>query len=431
MNKNDRDQVHHGQSQWLNTVLYLGTTIVSALLGLASAVILTHLLDPIEFGRIGIFFSVLYIACPIVSLAAEGLIVVNKTKLDEFEYDYFRRTVTAFALISSVVLQTILSILWIFGALSDPILQLIPLFSLLRFASSMASLEYIAEQRAGTYAALTLLNNIMALALSFLLISQVFTTAYGRILALMGAETVMLMFRYWGRLDYLIKPRIETIYRRQILAFGLPSMIALFGAWALNESDKTTVAHSFGLTTAGLYTAAATMAAIMASFNQSLSNAFTPNLFTELRKGDRLATVGIRWLLRFLGINFTFAMLVVITFILLKEEFLPDKYANAATYFYALVAASLGVAVYRPYGLIAEYFQMARIRAIAIVSGGVVTIFTGVAGMRWLETPIMAAVGIGAGYLVTSGILVIAIRSEIKLVIMRNTESKVNYTSLD
>ena len=237
-----------GQRSWINTILYLGTTVVSALLGLASAVLMTHLLAPHEYGRIGIFLSVLYIASPMVSLAAEGLIAVNKSTLDGVEYDLFRRTAIAVALMMFGLLQATAVLLWLGGALPDPLLLLIPLFALLRFASTMASTEYVAEQRAATYAGLTLLNNIMALALTYLLISQVVPSASGRILALMCAETVMLWFRYWGRLEQILKPRLDAKYRRQIATFGLPSMVALLGAWGLNESDKTIVAHSFGLT---------------------------------------------------------------------------------------------------------------------------------------------------------------------------------------
>lgn len=403
-----------GRRSWINTVLYLGTTVIGALLGLAGAVLMTHLLAPAEYGRIGIFLSVLYIASPMVSLAAEGLIAVNKSTLDADGYDRFRRTAIAVALMVSAVLQTGAGLMWLAGVLPDPLLLLVPLFALLRFASTMASTEYVAEQRAATYAGLTLLNSVIALGLTYLLISQVVTTASGRIIALMCAETVMLWFRYWGRLEQILHPALDVKYRQQIVAFGLPSMLALFGAWALNESDKTIVAHTFGLTTAGLYTAAATLAAIMANFNQSLTNAFYPRLFAELREGDRLSTIAFRWFLRFLGINAAFAAVAVLAYTLLKDALLPVKYVSASAYFYALVAASLGVATYRPFGLIAEYFQMARARAIAILAGGGVTIGTAVAGTRWLDTPLMAAAGIGAGYLVTAGILAVALRTKLR-----------------
>ncbi len=403
-----------GRRSWINTILYLGTTVVSALLGLASAVLMTHLLAPHEYGRIGVFLSAFYIASPMVSMAADGLIAVNKTTLNDLEYDRFRRTAIAVALMMFSVLQAAAVLLWKSGSLPDPLLLLVPLFALVRFASSMASTEYIAEQRAATYAGLTLLNNVIALALTYLLITLIAASAAERILALMCAETVMLWFRYWGRLEQLIKPKLDSKYGQQIMAFGLPSMVALFGAWGLNESDKTIVAHVFGLTTAGIYTAAATLAAIMANFNQSLTNAFYPRLFAELRRGNRLSAVATRWFLRFLGINAVFALIAVLAYTVLKDSLLPVKYASANNYFYALVAASLGVAAYRPFGLIAEYFQMARARAIAILTGGGVTIGTTFAGTRWLDTPLMAAVGIGAGYVVTAGILAVAIRSKLR-----------------
>lgn len=403
-----------GLRSWGNTILYLGTTIVSALLGLAGAVLMTHLLDPHEYGRIGIFLSVLYIASPTVSLAAEGLIAVNKSTLDGADYDRFRRTAIAVALTMFCLLQVIAMLLWLGNALPDPLLLLAPVFALLRFASTMASTEYVAEQRAATYAGLTLVSSILALALTYLLISHVFTSAAGRILALMCAEVVMLWVRYWGRLGQILKPRLDAKYRRQIVKFGLPSMVALFGAWGLNESDKTIVAHVFGLTTAGLYTAAATLAAIMASFNQSLTNAFYPRLFAELRDGVQVTAVATRWFLRFLGINAVFALIVALAYTLFKDVLLPVKYASDSSYFYALVAASLGVAVYRPFGLIVEYFQMARARAIAILAGGGVTIGTAVVGTQCLGTPLMAAVGVGAGYVVTTGILAAAIWSKVR-----------------
>lgn len=397
---------------WINTFLYLSTTIISALLGLAGAILMTHLLAPHEYGRIGVFQSVLYIASPMVSLAAEGLVAVNKSKLNEFEYERFRRTAIAIALMMFGTLQSTAVLTWLSGTLPDQLLMLVPLYSLLRFASTMAATEYVAEQRAAMYAGLTLLNSILALGLTYLLISQVISSAAGRIVALMCAETVMLWFRYWGRLSQIFRPTFDTTYRRQIVSFGLPSMVALFGAWGLNESDKTIIAHVFGLTTAGVYTAAATLATIMASFNQSLTNAFFPRLFTELRGGERLASIATRWFVRFLSINVAFALIAVLAYTLLKGSLLPLKYVSASSYFYALVASSLGVAAYRPFGLIAEYFQMARIRAFAIVIGGGITMAITLAGAKWMDTPLMAAAGIGVGYLATAAILAIAIQAK-------------------
>lgn len=395
---------------WFNTLLYLGTTILTSLLGLGAALLMTHLLHPDQYGRIGVFLSVLYIAMPLVSLAAEGLIAVNKSNLSNTEYEDFRRTATAIALLVFATLQVGAVILWSTAIVKDPLLLVVPFFALLRFASSMAATEYVAEQRAVTYSMLTLLNSIVALALTWLLLTYLTQSAAGRIASLMVAESLLLWFRYRGRLRTLFHPQLHQTYTRQIVSFGVPSMIALFGAWALNESDKAVVAQVFGLSTAGFYTAAATLASVMASFNQSLTNALYPGLFARLREPRvRLTHLMATYMLRFVLINAAFAALVVFVYAMAKGALLPAKYSASSEYFYALVAASLGVALYRPLGLFAEFFQMARVRAIAIVGGGGATLLTSIVGTRIIDTPLIAALGIGVGYAVTSLVLWVAL----------------------
>lgn len=268
---------------WFNTGLYLGTTIITSVLGLIAALLMTHLLSPDQYGRVGVVLSVLYIALPLVSLAADGLVAVNKSTLSNDDYEDFRRTAIAIALSVFSVLQIAAVIVWRCGGIADPLILVVPIFALLRFAGAMAATEYIAEQQAATYALLTLLNSVVALAMTWLLLSHFTTSAAGRIAALMIAESVLLWFRYRRRLNVLFRPHLHPVYIRQIFSFGLPSMVALFGAWALNESDKTVVAHMTGLTNAGFYTAAATLASVMMGFNQSLTNALYPGLFAKLR----------------------------------------------------------------------------------------------------------------------------------------------------
>lgn len=395
---------------WFNTALYLGTTILTSLLGLGAALLMTHLLTPEQYGRIGVFLSLLYIAMPLVSLAAEGLIAVNKSNLNDTEYEDFRRTAIAIALLAFAVLQMAAVIGWSTAIVKDPLFLVVPFFALLRFASSMAATEYVAEQRAVTYSVLTLLNSVVALALTWLLLNYLTQSAAGRIASLMVAESLLLWFRYRGRFRMLFHPQLHPTHTRQIVSFGVPSMIALFGAWALNESDKAVVAQLFGLTTAGFYTAAATLASVMASFNQSLTNALYPGLFARLREPTvRLRHVMATYLLRFVLINAAFAALITFVFAMTKGALLPAKYSTSSEYFYALVAASLGVALYRPFGLIAEFFQMARVRAIAIVAGGGATLLTSVIGSQLVGTPLMVSAGIGVGYGVTALILWVAL----------------------
>lgn len=394
---------------WKNVVIYLGTTAVSSLLGLGSALLMAHLLAPEQYGRIGLFLSVLYVAAPLTSLAAEGLIAVNLSTLDPAEYERFRGTAVAISLMVFVALELVALALCLSGAVPDALMLAVPLYALLRFATTMATTEYIAEQRAGVYAILTLLNGAVSLGLTYALMTWGTASAGARVLSLMAAESLLMLVRYRGRF-HLLRPRIDPKFKAQIMAFGIPSLVALLGGWSLNESDKTVVAHGFGLSVTGLYTAAAALASVMLSFNQSLTNALFPSLYARLtNRTDSVLALTRSYLVKFVALNLCFALFVYVAYSATKDALLPPRYAAASHYFNALVLASLSTAVFRPLTLVCEYFKLARARAVAIVVGGLATLGTSLGGIKYFGSPMWAPAGIAVGYLVAAAILALAI----------------------
>lgn len=393
---------------WVNTAVYLGTTMLTSVLGLGTALLMTHLLAPDQYGRLGVFLSVLYIVVPMVSFAAEGLIAVNRSSLDDADYERFRRTVVAVGLRMFALLQTVGVALWAAGVVHDALVLLVPVLALLRLATTMATSEYIVEQKVLTYAGLTVLNSVVALALTFALLAGWSPSAGARVAALILAEFVLIFGRYRGRMHLLLRPAYDGKYGRQIVAYGWPSMIALFGGWGLNEFDKVAVAHGAGLTAAGVYTAAAALVTVMVSFNQALTNALFPRLFRSLAEtGASVPRLMAEYVGKFVLLNGVFAVVIMAGYFLVKDALLPPKYAAASTYFYALVVANLTIAVFRPLGLVAEYFKLARLRAVAIVCGGAVSIATSSAGVYLSGNPLWAAAGLGCGYLVAAAILAV------------------------
>lgn len=398
------------QRSWINTILYLSTTVASALLGLVSAILMTHLLTPNQYGRIGVVLSVLFIAVPMVSLAAEGLIAVNRSTLDIKQYERFRRTIMGVGLVIFMLLQTVGFALWVANILQEALLLVVPAFALIRLTTTMATTEYIVEEKAVTYSALILLNSLTALVLTYVFMSWVSASADARLAALMAAELVILLIRYRGRMTLLFQPIFEPKYLREIFRFGLPSLFSLFGAWALNESDKVVVAYFAGLEIAGVYSAASALAIVMASFNQALSNALFPGLFKRLlSQSEHIQRLVIEYVIKFSAINLVFALFLMGGFGLVKDILLPSKYAAAAPYFYSLTVANLAVAIFRPLSLVTEFFKMAIPRACAITVGGTSTIACAAAGLYMTNNPLWAALGIASGYLVAAAILVLSL----------------------
>jgi O-antigen/teichoic acid export membrane protein len=395
---------------WFHVALYMGFTALSSMLGLASAVLLTHLLIPAEYGRLGLFLSALYIVAPLVSVSAEGLIAVNKMTLSSDAYEHFQRTAVGMSLLACLVAEVVLAAGLVAGLVPDALLLATPIFALIRFWATMASTEYVAEQRAMAYGMLTVLNGLASLALTYVLIGLLAPTAPFRILALLGADAMLLLIRYRGRLRILVSPKLNPHYRGQIWAFGLPAMVGLLGAWGMNEADKVIVARQIDLSTAGLYTAAATLAGVMLSFYQAVTNALFPNLYRQLAEDpSRSRALAIQSVGKFLLMATAFAALLSLAYSLFATRLLPARYSEASGYFYALVTALLAVSLYRPLGLFIDYFRMARIRAVAVTAGGLTSIVVAWFGIGHFGSAVWAAVGIGSGYAVAALILFLAL----------------------
>jgi O-antigen/teichoic acid export membrane protein len=395
-----------GPRTWANIAFYLGATACTSVLGLFTTLFMARLITPVQYGRVGIFLSMFYFAVPMISLSAEGLIAVNLSTLDETEYNHFRSSALAIGFSVFLALQVIGLALWAVGIAHDPLLLAVPAYALLRLGTTIAGTEYIVEQKANVYAVLMLFDSILAMSLTYAIMAWLSASAGARVAALMVAELMMILVRYRGRLGLLLRPKFHAKYVRQIVAFGIPSMIALFGGWGLNASDMVVVAHGCGLAVAGVYAAAASLSSIMMSINQALTNALFPGLYARLRaRTQTVRKLMTEYVLKFLGLIASFAVLMIVGYFLTKGWLLPKKYAVASTYFYALILASLSVAIFRPVGLISDFFKQARARAVALTFGGSATILVAVAGIHYTRNPLWAPAGIAVGYLLSALIL--------------------------
>jgi O-antigen/teichoic acid export membrane protein len=195
----------------------------------------------------------------------------------------------------------------------------------------------------------------------------------------------------------------------QIVTFGLPSIAGIAGGWGLNEADKVVVAKVGGMDAAGFYTAAAALAAVSLTFLQALTNALFPGLFSALSaEPHRVRALLTRYVSIFVIATALFSVLVILGYKLLANAVLPPRYLQVEGIFIALILSSIAISIYRPFGLAADFFHLARTRAVAIIGGGGVSIWIEYLGMRHGELMWVPA-GIAAGYLTASAILVLGI----------------------
>lgn len=386
-------------------IFYLGSSLVTAVIGFASVLVLTRLLAPADYGLIGIFLSLLFLVAPLVSISADGLIAVNKSSLTLRAYESFQSCYIAMAYICFFLLQLAFLFAWFMGFFSEGLLLGLPLFGLIRFLAGMASTEYVVEERAVLFSVMTIFNSLCSLLLTVFFIMSLGSWGGWRIIAMLLADLFMLTIRYKGRMRLLIRPQLKKVELLPILSFGVPGLIAIGGSWALNEADKVIVAHEVGLHQAGIYAAAAGLASIMMTFNQSLTNALYPEMFRRLSLSEKTHwKIVLHYLFVFGMLASCFGALVVAAYLILGDLLLPPRYSGARDVFIALVATGVVVSIYRPFGLLAEYLKWGRRRALAITLGGGLTILVGFLGVK-NGGLLWAPVGVAVGYICAALVL--------------------------
>jgi len=397
------------RQQLVNTGIYVAFALGTSAVGFLAVLVLTRLLSTAEYGRIGLFFSALFFIAPLVSLAADGLVAVNKSALDADRYRAFQQTYVGLAMLCAAGCTAVMAALWLAGIYADALIVGTPLFALVRFFATMAGTEYVAEQRAIAYGVLTMATSGLAVLLTIAFVWAFGESGTWRVLAMFAADLLLLGVRYRGRLRIFLEPRLDREFARQIVHFGLPSVIAVAGGWGLNEADKVIVARNGGLSTAGVYTAAAALAAIMMTFNQSLVNALYPGLFRALSEGRRSASVLADYVVRFVTISAAFGAVAVGLYFAFADHLLPTRYLGGKSIFVALMAAGVATSLYRPFGLLADFYRLARTRALALLAGGASAIAIGYYGVR-SGSLLWAPAGIACGYVIASAIIAVGLR---------------------
>lgn len=392
-------------SNYKTFATYFSFSIASSALGFVASLILMRLIPPQEFGIIAIFLSIQFFTTPIISFAADNLIAINKSKLNPKEYKYFIKNYISLAYLIFTIIQFIFLVTFISGINRDIIFLLIPISALLKYLIGLASIEYVMEKKSIQYGAIQLLTTAISLVLTIAFIYLFTPSALWRILALILADIIFLWVRYRGRIHLLVTFVLNKQIYIEIMRFGFPLLLAIAPAWALNEADKIIVAKSVDLTSVGLYAAACTISGFMVTFNTSLINATLPKLYAELTTHPlSILSVTKRYLWKYFFVSALFASCFLLTYSVLADVILPEKYASARHVVYWVVFFALSRSFYAILGAVTDYFSMTIEKLKGILLGAFAAILGIYFGVKYFGI-IGASIGVGVGYFVLGIIL--------------------------
>lgn len=379
-------------------LVYLSFSAAANAVGLVTTLFMVRYVAPQEVGRVALVLGALMVTNALMSFGADNLTAINKANLEPAAYLAFRTSFSHFALMNFAMWQAVAIFIWaVFHV--DSLVLFIPLMSLTKFFVSMASLEYVMEQRAVAYGLVQFLTSLAATVITVILVIFISPKAEARIAALLVADLAILAVRYGIRPRIVFSWRFHSSDFKRIALFGLPLMLSVGPAYLLNEGDKVMVTHQMGLAATGVYGAAWTIANVMLTFIVALQNSVIPNLLQSLKANqEHAARVALRYAFRFSAICAVFALVYLLSYTFIAGYLLPARYKAAIATVYVLVLMMQARGLYAVIGTVTDYFGMTVHRLIGCVLGAVVCL--GVVGL--LIPPfglVGAGFGVGSGYI--------------------------------
>ncbi|MEO9384715.1 lipopolysaccharide biosynthesis protein [Chromobacterium phragmitis] len=388
--------------------VYLSFSAGASVVGLLTTLFMVRHVAPEQFGRLAITLGALMIANAVIGFGADTLVAINKAKLDAQGYAVFRRSYSHFALMIFVMGQLVAVPVWLSGIV-DSLVLLVPLMALLKFFVSMASIEYVMDQRAVAYGLVQLLTAMAASVVTVALVLWVSPKAESRIVALMLADAALLVVRYGVKPTVVASWRFDREAFGRIARFGAPLMLSVGPAYLINEVDKVVVAQRLDLASAGIYGAACTIAGFMLTFITALLNTAVPKLMAALTEGREPPTrVAIRYVIRFCGLSIVFAALFLAAYTLAAGHLLPARYTAAIPIVYVLVAMMQWRSAYVVIGTVTDYYGMTTEKLIGCMLAAAIAL-----GSNLLLIPrfglLGAAFGTGLAYMALAAWLMLAL----------------------
>lgn len=285
-----------GKSLLSGSAIYLFANVLNAAVPFVLLPILTRYLNPAEYGEVAMFQTL------IAALAAlVGLNVHGAASRKYFDSDARGRGLGLFVgscfqvlLISTLVVLVLVAATHeaLSGWLGIPTawLYLAVGVSVAGFVVNMRLGQWQIRRQAKAYGALQVAQSLAIMLLSIGFVVALSWGAAGRVWAQFLA-VACLSFVAFG---LLCKDRLVHFlfwrpdYIKEALAFGVPLIPHVVGAFLLFSVDRFVINSEFGLKAAGLYMVAVQVSLVLGVLFDSVNKAYVPWLFERLARGDAL-----------------------------------------------------------------------------------------------------------------------------------------------
>lgn len=331
------DKTNRNEGSFLSHFFAIGAgTIINMFLGLITTPIITRMVDPNEYGQLGIFTMYTSIATMFLCIGLDQALV--RYYYDDDSVDY-HRSLLKFCLTVPVIIASIVSIIVIALSLSRAVIfEFSPVIMMMLCVNVLASiwnrlsvLVLRTTYQSKRFAVSNVLHRVsyIVIAIALLLLIR-----ENKLESLIIATVLSLVFQaaYATSMTkelWRLNAKTTNINTKEIIRYGIPLMLSMGLTTLFQAIDKMSLNYFCTYSEVGVYTSAMTLVNIFAII-QTTFNALwgpmqvehyvnNPEDTTFIRKGNRYITI----VMFFIGL----------TLILFKDIFallLGEKYRLAA-----------------------------------------------------------------------------------------------------
>lgn len=275
-----------------DSVVYLASNILNALIPFALLPILTRYLSPEEYGEVAMFQTLLGALIAFIGLSMAGAAArkfydshLAKNELAEFNGACLQ-----------ILLFTSLTSLLVLGAFSSLFSEWLGLDRRwVMLAVVVTAANVIAQVRLGQwqvrkqaikYGAFQISRSLLNVILSIGFVVLMLMGSDGRISAQLWASAIFAVVSIWllKKGDLLVFFRWRPDHIREILKFGIPLIPHVGGAFLLASVDRFVINAELGLAQTGIYMVAVQFSAALALVFDAINKAYVPWLFERLKR---------------------------------------------------------------------------------------------------------------------------------------------------
>ncbi|HHX8542406.1 TPA: lipopolysaccharide biosynthesis protein [Vibrio diabolicus] len=260
---------------------YLFFNGMQLIIGVISIPIVTNLMSPEEYGRVGLLLSALAIYVPILSLGSENYFPVELSKNTAFED--VRKTIYITAILVTLVSTIGMLLLKAFIDYDD-IFLFLPFIALFRMMRIAQLSEVVYKENPVKFGVSNVGLASLTLFFSFVCIELFSGSAEGRALALFLAELLVASFLLKNFMEIIGKGQFSFVELKRAFLFSAPIILAIIPAWFVNEYGKVYLSSKVGLKEVGVLAIGMQLAAFQLQMNASVSNVFLRPLYDDISK---------------------------------------------------------------------------------------------------------------------------------------------------